>query len=139
MGANWRKAKDAGFNVKSVSAASKSADIVVLLAPDTYQPAIYHEHIVNNLVAGNALMFSHGFNIHYGQIKPACGRGCVHGCSQGSRAHGKGPVCRRRSGVPGACCQYTRIRPAKLRILRLPMPSAIGCARAGVIETIIQG
>ncbi|MGI9553720.1 MAG: NAD(P)-dependent oxidoreductase, partial [Thermodesulfobacteriota bacterium] len=69
-GPNWKKAKEAGFKVNSVSAATKSADIVVLLAPDTSQPAIYHEHIENNLVAGNALMFSHGFNIHYGQIKP---------------------------------------------------------------------
>ena len=71
--ANWKKAKEAGFNVKSVSAASKSADIVVMLAPDTYQPAIYHEHVEKNLVAGNALMFSHGFNIHYGQIRPPAG------------------------------------------------------------------
>ncbi len=70
---NWKKAKEAGFNVKSVSAASKSADIVVMLAPDTYQPAIYHEHVEKNLVAGNALMFSHGFNIHYGQIRPPAG------------------------------------------------------------------
>jgi ketol-acid reductoisomerase len=64
------KAEAAGLVVKSVSDAAKEADVIMILAPDTAQPAIYEEHIAPNLGAGNMLMFAHGFNIRYGTIEP---------------------------------------------------------------------
>ncbi|MCI0480877.1 MAG: NAD(P)-binding domain-containing protein, partial [Candidatus Dadabacteria bacterium] len=67
---SWEKAKEAGFNVLPVDEAAKWADIVMILAPDTSQAGIYNEGITEGLEAGNAVAFSHGFNIHYGQIVP---------------------------------------------------------------------
>lgn len=135
-GANWKKAKEAGFNVKSVSAASKSADIVVLLAPDTYQPAIYHEHIEKNLVAGNALMFSHGFNIHYGQIKPSAGVD-VFMVAPKAPGHTVRDQYVGGAGVPGLVAVHQN-PTGNAKDLALAYARAIGCSRAGVIETTFK-
>jgi len=132
-GPNWKKAKEAGFKVNSVSAASKSADIVVLLAPDTYQPAIYHEHIENNLAAGNALMFSHGFNIHYGQIKPPANVD-VFMVAPKAPGHTVRDQYVGGAGVPGLVAVH-QDSTGKTKDIALAYAGAIGCARAGVIET----
>lgn len=134
--ANWKKAKEAGFNVKSVSAASKSADIVVLLAPDTYQPAIYHEHIEKNLNAGNALMFSHGFNIHYGQIKPPAGVD-VFMVAPKAPGHTVRDQYVGGAGVPGLVAVH-QDPTGNAKDLALAYARAIGCSRAGVIETTFK-
>ena len=135
-GANWKKAKKAGFNVKSVSAASKSADIVVMLAPDTYQPAIYHEHIAKNLVAGNALMFSHGFNIHYGQITPSADVD-VFMVAPKAPGHTVRNQYVEGAGVPGLIAIHQN-PTGGAKDLALGYAQAIGCARAGVIETTFK-
>ena len=132
-GANWKKAKEAGFKVSSVEVASKSADIVVLLAPDTYQPAIYHEHIEKNLVAGNALMFSHGFNIHYGQIKPPANVD-VFMVAPKAPGHTVRDQYVGGSGVPGLVAVHQN-PTGNAKDIALAYAGALGCARAGVIET----
>lgn len=134
--ANWKKAKEAGFNVKSVSAASKSADIVVMLAPDTYQPAIYHEHVEKNLVAGNALMFSHGFNIHYGQIKPPADVD-VFMVAPKAPGHTVRDQYVGGAGVPGLVAVHQN-PTGNAKDLALAYSRAIGCSRAGVIETTFK-
>lgn len=134
--ANWKKAKEAGFNVKSVSAASKSADIVVMLAPDTYQPAIYHEHVEKNLVAGNALMFSHGFNIHYGQIRPPAGVD-VFMVAPKAPGHTVRDQYVGGAGVPGLVAVHQN-PTGDAKDLALAYARAIGCSRAGVIETTFK-
>lgn len=134
--ANWKKAKEAGFNVKSVSAASKSADIVVMLAPDTYQPAIYHEHVEKNLVAGNALMFSHGFNIHYGQIKPPADVD-VFMVAPKAPGHTVRDQYVGGAGVPGLVAVHQN-PTGNAKDLALAYARAIGCSRAGVIETTFK-
>lgn len=134
--ANWKKAKEAGFNVKSVSAASKSADIVVMLAPDTYQPAIYHEHVEKNLVAGNALMFSHGFNIHYGQIKPPADVD-VFMVAPKAPGHTVRDQYVGGAGVPGLVAVHQN-PTGNAKDLALAYAKAIGCSRAGVIETTFK-
>ncbi|MDE0158695.1 MAG: ketol-acid reductoisomerase [Candidatus Dadabacteria bacterium] len=133
---NWKKAKEAGFNVKSVSAASKSADIVVMLAPDTYQPAIYHEHVEKNLVAGNALMFSHGFNIHYGQIRPPAGVD-VFMVAPKAPGHTVRDQYVGGAGVPGLIAVHQN-STGDAKDLALAYARAIGCSRAGVIETTFK-
>ena len=134
--ANWKKAKEAGFNVKSVSAASKSADIVVMLAPDTYQPAIYHEHVEKNLVAGNALMFSHGFNIHYGQIRPPADVD-VFMVAPKAPGHTVRDQYVGGAGVPGLVAVHQN-PTGTAKDLALAYSRAIGCSRAGVIETTFK-
>ncbi len=64
-------AKEQGLEVKSVADATKEADVVMVLAPDQYQAQIYKNDIEPNLKPGAALAFAHGFNIHFGYIKPA--------------------------------------------------------------------
>ena len=131
-GPNWNKAKEAGFNVASVADASKAADIVVLLAPDTYQSAIYHEHIEKNLVAGNALMFSHGFNIHYGQIKPPADVD-VFMVAPKAPGHTVRDQYVDGAGVPGLVAVH-QDASGNTKDIALAYAGAIGCTRAGVIE-----
>lgn len=135
-GDNWNKAKEAGFNVSSVSEASKAADIVVLLAPDTYQSAIYHDHIEENLVPGNALMFSHGFNIHYGQIKPPSEVN-VYMVAPKAPGHTVRDQYLEGSGVPGLVAVH-QDPSGDTKDIALAYARAIGCTRAGVIETTFK-
>ncbi len=67
---SWAKAEAEGLKVDTVAAASAWADTIMILAPDTEQPALYTEHIAPHLNAGKTLMFAHGFNIRYGTIVP---------------------------------------------------------------------
>src|SRR3954469_10433267 len=64
------KAQAAGLRVVSVSEAAREADLIMILTPDEKQRAIYEQEIAPQLSQGKALFFAHGFNIHYGQIKP---------------------------------------------------------------------
>jgi len=64
------KAEAQGLTVMTVAEAAKWADVIMMLAPDTMQAAIYTESIEPNLSAGKTLMFAHGFNIRYGTINP---------------------------------------------------------------------
>lgn len=67
---SWAKAEAAGVKVDTVAGAAAWADTIMILAPDTEQPAIYSEHIAPHLQAGKTLMFAHGFNVRYGTIVP---------------------------------------------------------------------
>src|SRR4051812_5687391 len=64
------KAEAAGLKVLSVAEATKAADFMMVLLPDHVQGDIYRKEIEPNLKAGKTLMFAHGFNIHFGEIKP---------------------------------------------------------------------
>ena len=64
-------AKEQGLEVMSVPEAAKVADIIMILAPDQYQAQIWKNDIEPNLKPGAAIAFAHGFNIHYGYIKPS--------------------------------------------------------------------
>ena len=69
-GPSWAQAEQDGWKLAAPSEASEGADVIVMLAPDMAQPAIYVNEIAPNLKEGAMLLFSHGFNIHYGQITP---------------------------------------------------------------------
>ena len=69
-GASWKKAEATGLKVMPVADAVKQADVVMILAPDEVQPAIYQNEIAPHLKDGAFLAFGHGFNIHFGQIQP---------------------------------------------------------------------
>ncbi len=70
-GPSWQKAQADGLKVAETAEAVKTADVVMILVPDTVQKALYESQIGPNLKAGAMLMFAHGFNIHYNQIVPA--------------------------------------------------------------------
>lgn len=67
---NYKLAEKLGFKPLTAYEASKEADIIQILVPDQIQPEVYEKEIKENLKAGKALVFSHGFNIHFGQIVP---------------------------------------------------------------------
>lgn len=67
---SWAKAEADGVTVKTVSEVAEGGDVIMMLAPDTAQPAIYEESVLPNLKEGKTLMFAHGFNIRYETIKP---------------------------------------------------------------------
>ena len=67
---SWKKAEEQGFEVYTAAEAAKKADIIMILINDEKQAALYKNDIEPNLEEGNMLMFAHGFNIHFGCIKP---------------------------------------------------------------------
>ncbi|OFO94979.1 ketol-acid reductoisomerase [Corynebacterium sp. HMSC034H07] len=130
------KAEETGFKVLSNAEASKWADVIMLLAPDTSQATIFTEDIEPNLEDGNALFFGHGLNIHFELIKPA------ENITIGMVApKGPGHLVRRQfvdgKGVP--CLIATQQDPkGEGRELTLSYAAAIGGARAGVIPTTFE-
>lgn len=69
-GRNYDLAKQHGFEPVSAAEATAAADIIMILLPDQHQARVYREDILPNLKPGKALVFAHGFNIHFGQIEP---------------------------------------------------------------------
>ncbi len=127
------KAKEAGLDVKGLSEAAARADVVMILTPDTTQPAIYKEHIAPSLKAGKTLMFAHGFNIRFNTITPPKDVDV-------SMIAPKGPGHRVREtyqeggGVP-ALIAIHQDASGKADALALSYAAGIGSARAGVLST----
>jgi ketol-acid reductoisomerase len=69
-GNSWSQAEKDGWALVAPSEASEGADVIVMLAPDMAQPSIYENEVSPNLKKGAMILFSHGFNIHFGQINP---------------------------------------------------------------------
>jgi len=69
-GPTWKQAEEDGWKPLVPAEASHGADVIVMLAPDMAQPALYNNDVASNLKPGTMLLFSHGFNVHYGQIVP---------------------------------------------------------------------
>jgi len=68
-GASWQRAQAEGFTVLEPADAVRDADLVAVLTPDMVQPALYRDAIEPNLKPGAALLFAHGFNVHFKQIE----------------------------------------------------------------------
>ena len=69
-GPSWKQAEQDGWKLMGPAEACEGADIIVMLAPDMTQPSLYQNEVAPSLKPGAMLLFSHGFNIHYGQITP---------------------------------------------------------------------
>ncbi|WP_217078189.1 ketol-acid reductoisomerase [Clostridium baratii] len=130
------RAKEAGLEVLSVKEAAKVADIIMILVPDEKQAKLYKEEIAPNLSSGNALVFAHGFNIHYNQIIPPSDVDVFMVAPKGP-----GHMVRRTytegSGVPCLIAVYQN-PTGNARKLALAYANGIGGARAGVLETTFK-
>ncbi len=135
-GSSWEKAKGAGFDVRSVADAAKAANIIMILAPDTSQSEIYSNHIAQNLNSGDALVFSHGFNIHYDEIDPPSDVD-VFMVAPKAPGHTVRGQYLEGSGVPGLVAVH-QDSTGTAKELALAYAGAIGCTRAGVIETTFK-
>ena len=124
-----------GIDVATPDEAAAQADIVNLLIPDTVQPAVY-EAIEPELEEGDTLQFAHGFNIHYGQIEPPEGVD-VNMVAPKSPGHLVRRTYRRGEGTPGLLAVY-RNASGEAHEEGLAYAQAIGCTRAGVIETTFR-
>ncbi len=130
------KAEEAGFKVLSNAEATKWADVVMILVPDTTQATVYTEDIAPNLEDGNAIFFGHGLNIHFKLIEPAANVTVAMVAPKGP-----GHLVRRQfvdgKGVP--CLIAVEQDPkGEGRDLALSYAAAIGGARAGVIPTTFE-
>ena len=124
-----------GLRVTTPVAAASEADIVVMLVPDTVQPSVYNA-IVDELEPGNTLQFAHGFNIHYGQIEPPEDVD-VTMVAPKSPGHLVRRTYERGEGTPGLLAVYQDASGSAFEE-GLAYAQAIGCARAGVIETTFR-
>ena len=128
-----QKAISSGLTVKSNRDAAAWADVIMLLAPDTTQPAIYEKEIAPNLSAGKMLMFAHGFNIRYGTIHPPENVD-VTMIAPKAPGHRVREVFTEGGGTP-ALLAIHQDATGKAKQLALSYGKAIGATRAGVMET----
>ncbi len=128
-----QKAENAGLTVRSLDDASEWADVIMILAPDTEQKAIFDNHIAAHLQPGDAIAFAHGFNVRFGRIAAPEGVDCIMIAPKGP-----GHLVRRTytegGGVP-ALIAVEQDATGNAKAIALSYAEAIGGARAGVIET----
>ncbi len=134
-GPNYDLAISHGFKPVSAAEATKQADMINILLPDEVQADVYRESILPNLTAGNILMCSHGFNIHFGQVVPPKGVDALLVAPKGP-GHLVRSEFEKGGGVP---CLIALGEGASetTRQLGLAYAKGIGGTRAGVIETTI--
>jgi len=130
------KAEAAGLTVLSPSDAAKAADVMMILVPDHIQGDLYASDIAPNLTAGKTLMFAHGFNIHFGFIKPPADVD-VSMIAPKAPGHRVREVFVEGSGVP-ALVAIHQDASGKALENALAYAAALGCLRAGVIETTFR-
>lgn len=130
---SWKKAETSGLTVRTTDKATHEADIIMILAPDTSQSSIYRDAIAPNLAPGKTLMFSHGFNIRYAQIIPP-GDIDVSMVAPKSPGHRVRELYMEGTGTPGLLAVH-QDATGNAKATALAYAKAIGCTRAGVIET----
>lgn len=132
-GKSFETAKNDGFEVLPVAEAVSRADVVQILLPDETQASVYKNDIEPNLKKGAALMFSHGFNVHFGQII-APKDADVLLVAPKSPGHMVRRTYVEGFGVPGLIA-IEQDATGNAKAIGLAYAKGIGCTRAGVIET----
>lgn len=133
---NYDRAIAAGMTVMSVAEAAAAADYIQILLPDEAQAKVYREEILPHLKPGNVLGFSHGFNIHFGQINPPADIDVVM-IAPKSPGHLVRRMYAQGAGVP-ALIAVEQNASGQAHELALAYAKGIGSARAGVIETTFK-
>ena len=127
------KAKSAGLKVMTVADASRWADVIMMLIPDQHQAKVYKADIEAQLTAGKMLMFAHGFAIRFNWIVPPKDVD-VTMVAPKAPGHRVREVFKEGAGTPGLLAVHQDVT-GKGRATALAYARAIGCTRAGVIET----
>jgi ketol-acid reductoisomerase len=132
---SWAQVENDGLRVATPDDAATEADVVSMLVPDTVQPAVF-EAISDGLEAGDTLQFAHGFNIHYNQIQPPEDVDVTMIAPKTP-----GHLLRRNyvedTGTPALLAVY-QDTTGSAKAEALAYAQAIGCTRAGVVETTFQ-
>lgn len=127
------KAKAAGLDVKEIEVAVKSADLIMVLAPDEHQSSLYENQIAPNIQQGATIAFAHGFNIHFEQIVPRDDLDVIMIAPKGP-GHLVRSTYKEGGGVPTLIAVYQDASGAAQQTA-LSYASANGGGRAGIIET----
>jgi len=127
------KAQSAGLTVSSIGEAAAWADVIMILVPDTAQPAVYKNEIAPFLKAGKTVMFAHGFNIRFGTIRPPADID-VSMVAPKAPGHRVREVFVEGGGTPALMAVH-QDASGTARQLALSYAKGIGTTRAGVIET----
>ena len=129
-------AEEAGLKVMSIEEAAEEADLIMMLVPDEIQAKTYEEQIAPHLHAGDTLGFAHGFNIHFGYIKPPADVNVIM-CAP----KGPGHIVRRQytegSGVPDLACVF-QDATGNAWDIALSYAWGVGGARSGVIKSTFK-
>ena len=133
---NWANVESAGLKVMAIPEAAKWADIVMILINDEIQADVYKRDIAPNLEAGNALMFAHGFNIHFQQIVPPADIDVLMIAPKGP-GHTVRSTYVAGKGVPCLLAIHQNAT-GKAQDIGLAYAAGIGGARGGVMETTFQ-
>lgn len=131
-----QQAKEDGIAVYNAKEAAAKADIIQILIQDDLQGSLYKNDILPSMKAGKALMFSHGFNIHFGQIVPPADVD-VFMIAPKSPGHLVRRTYLDGKGVPALVAVYQNASGNALK-LALAYGKAIGATRAGILETTFK-
>lgn len=136
QGKSFEKAEQDGFKVYPVGDAADLADVIMILLPDEQQPKVYTEEIAPVLRKGQALMFAHGFNVHFHQVVPPADVDVLLVAPKGP-----GHLVRRTyeqgAGVPALFAIHQDVS-GEATELALAYAKGIGALRAGALETTFK-
>lgn len=131
--ASWAKAEGEGLKVAEIADAVTGADVVMVLAPDEHQKAVYYSAIEPNLKQGAALAFAHGFNIHFEMIEPRADLDVIMIAPKGP-GHTVRSTYMEGGGVPSLIAVY-QDASGQAKNIALSYASGNGGGRSGIIET----
>jgi ketol-acid reductoisomerase len=130
------KAEGAGLRVVTPAEAAKEADVIMMLIPDQTQKRVYDGEIAQHMTKGKALLFAHGFNIHFNQIRPNPDVDVLLVAPKGP-----GHMVRRQyqdgRGIPGLVAVH-QDATGQAKQVGLAYARGIGCTRAGTLETTFK-
>ena len=126
-------AEEAGFTVKPVSEVVKDAQVVAFLVPDGPQAQLFHDEVMPNVAPDAALLFAHGFSVHFGRIVPPAGHDVIM-CAPKGPGHIVRRLYEEGYGTP-ALIAVAQDASGRARDIALAYAAGIGAARAGIIET----
>lgn len=130
------KAQQEGLEVMDIPEAVAATDMVMVLAPDEHQAGLYSEQIEPNLKQGAVLAFAHGFNIHYGRIKPRADLDVVMIAPKGP-GHTVRSTFTRGAGVP-ALVAVAQDSSGNALDTALSYAACLGAGKVGIIETTFR-
>jgi ketol-acid reductoisomerase len=132
----WKKAEQQGLTVMTTPELAQQSEIIVLLTQDNVQPRVYQEQIKPHLKEGNALVFAHGFNIHFGQIVPPDNIDVFMIAPKGPGSLVRSTYLEGK-GVP-ALVAIAQDYTGQTKQVALAYAKGVGATRAGVLETTFR-
>lgn len=133
---SWEIAEEAGLQVLEAADAVKESDLIMILIPDEKQGKLYKDSIESNLTEGKALLFAHGFNVHFGQIVPPANVDVFMIAPKGP-GHTVRSQYQEGRGVPCLIAIH-QDATGNAKDLALAYAKGIGGTRAGVLETTFK-